>query len=176
MLYTPIIKLPTSAEVPHSKLQWVRDIDSCTQSPGHTVNYIGSLSLMHPFQSHVPVMGSICHSSTTRLWQCCTDRSLWHGDSDKVALTRSLWQGRSDKVVLTRLLWEGHCDRLFWLVALASTSYSSDKHSANFVWLTLTAYSTLDPGTLVVTNSVSNGSKFPLRFRFQFHPKPDRCI
>jgi len=58
------------------------------------------------------------------------------------------------QVALTRSLWQGCSDRLFWQVALTSTSYSSNKHSANFVRPTLTTYSTLDPGTLAVTNRI----------------------
>ena len=67
ILHTPNIKLPRSAEVLHSKLKWVRDFDSSTQSPGHTVNYNGSVTLIHPFQSHGPVVRKICQSNTTRL-------------------------------------------------------------------------------------------------------------
>jgi len=67
ILHTPNIKLPRSAEVPHSKLQWVHDFDSSTQCPGHTVNYNGSVTLIHPFQSHGPVVSKICQSNTTRL-------------------------------------------------------------------------------------------------------------
>jgi len=124
--HTPHIKLPGSAEVLHSKLQWVRDFDSCTRSPGHTVNYNGSVTFIHPFQLHGTVVSKICQLSTTLLWQDCTDRSLWQGSSDKVTLT--------------------------------STSYSSNKHSANFGWPTLTTYSTLDPGILAVTNRIRDNS------------------
>jgi len=215
ILHTLSIKLPRSAEVPHRKLRWVHDFDLCTQSPGHTVNYNGSVTLIHPLQSHGPVVSKICQSSTTRLWQDPTDRLRWYGHSDKVAmtrllllgrydkvaLTRLLWQGCSDKVALTRLLWQGRSNkvamtrllcqgcsvkvamtrllcqgcsvkvalsrllyqgrsdkvaltRLLWLVALTCTSYSSNKHSTNFIGLILTIYSTFDPGTLAVTNRI----------------------
>jgi len=117
---------PRSAAVPHSKLQWVHELDSCAQTPGHTVYNKGSVTLIHPFQSQGPVVSTICQSSTTRLRQDCTDR----------------------------LLWQGCSDRLFWQVALTSTSYSSNKHSANFVWPTLTTYSSLYPGRLAVTNRI----------------------
>jgi len=84
----------------------------------------------------------------------CTDRLHW-----QVALTgctdRLHWQvaltGCSDKVALTSLLCQvaltGCSDRLFWQAHLTLLS-----KSANFVWSTLTTYSTFDPRTLVVTN------------------------
>ena len=76
ILHTPNIKLPRSAEVPHSKLQWVSDFDSSTQSPDHTVNYNGSVTFIHPGQSHGPDVSKICQSSATWLLQGCTDRLL----------------------------------------------------------------------------------------------------
>ena len=121
ILHPPNIQLPRSAEVPYSKLQWVCNFNSSTQSPGHTVKFNGSMTLIHPFQPHGPVVSTICQLSTTRLWQGCTDRSLWQGCTDrslwqgcydKVAMTRSLWQGRSDKVTLTRSLWQGRSDKV----------------------------------------------------------------
>jgi len=141
ILHTPNIKLPRSAEVLHSKLKWVRDFDSSTQSPGHTVNYNGSVTLIHPFQSHGPVVRKICQSNTTRLWQGCTDRSLWQGRSDKVALTRSLWQGHSDKVALTRSLWQGRSDKValtrsLWLLR----GFLIPIINTTFIELSTTAY------------------------------------
>jgi len=67
ILHTPNIHLPRSAEVPHSNLQCVRDFDSSTQSPDHIVNYNGSVTLIHPFQSDGPVVSKICQSNTTPL-------------------------------------------------------------------------------------------------------------
>jgi len=144
ILHTANTKLQRSTEVRLSKVQWVCEFDSSTQSWGHTVNRNGSVTLIHPFQSHGPVVRTICQSSTTHLWHGCTDRSLWQGCSDKVALT-----GCSDKVALT-----GCSDRFFWQVALTSTSYSSNKHSANFVWPTLTTSSGMNPPTLAVKKRI----------------------
>jgi len=119
----------------------------------------------------------------TRLpWQGLSEqgtlrRSLWRGHSDKVALTRSLcdghsvmvtltrvlwklalslspWQGRSGKVASKISLWYSHSDRLYWQVSLTSTSYSSNKPSANCVWPTLTTYCTSNPGMPVVRNRI----------------------
>jgi len=63
------------------------------------------------------------------------------------------------QVPLTRSLWQGRSDRLFWQVALTSTSYSSNKRSANFVWRTLTTYFPIDPGTLAVMNLIWDTSR-----------------
>ena len=70
----------------------------------------------------------------------------------------SAWTRFHRQVALTRSLGHGPSDRLFWQVALTSTSYSFNNDSANFVRLTLTTYSTIDPGTLAVTNRIWNKS------------------
>jgi len=137
ILHTPNQKLPRSAEVLQSKSQWVRDVDSSTQSPGHTVNYNGSVTLIHSFQSHGPVVSRICQSSTTRLRQGCSDRSLWQGRSDKVTLTWSLWHGHSDKVGLTRSLWQGRSDKIaltMWLWQGCSDKVALTGCSDRLLW------------------------------------------
>jgi hypothetical protein len=114
---------------PHSKLlQWVHDIDWTI-----SIAYIAQLWVKYGNRAELG-------SDKVPLTDC----------SDKIALT-----GHSDKVALTacsdRLLWQvaltGCSDRLFWQAHPTLTSTS-----ANFVWPTLATYSTLDPGTLVVTN------------------------
>jgi len=133
--------LASSAElVPHYKFQSVLDCDATTQSLCHKVKYNRCVISIHPSQSHGAVVSQICQSSTTRRLQGFTDRSRWQGRSGKVAPTTSIWQGRSD--------------RLSWQVALRNTSYSSYKHSANFIWPTITTYSPSDPGILEVTNGI----------------------
>jgi len=94
---------------------------------------------IHFDRRHCPVESKTPQSSTPLLWQGRSDGSLRKDRSD-----RSLWQGRSD--------------RLLWQVVLTSTSYCTST-SANFVWLTLTTYSTFDPGTLVVTNPGGSTTK-----------------
>jgi len=109
---------------PHSKLlQWLIDIDLSI-----SIAYVAELWAKYPNQAQ---LGSDMVALTGR-----SDRLLW-----QVALT-----GRFD-----RLLWQvaltGFSDRFFWQAHPALTSTS-----ANFVWPTLTTYSTLDPRTLVVMN------------------------
>ena len=141
-----------SAKVPLTRLLW----QGCTDR-----------SLCQGHTDKVPL--------TRSLWQGCSDKVAQTGRSVKVALTRSLCQGPCDKVALTRLLWQGCSDkvaltgcsdkvaltRLLRQVALTSTSYWSNMHSANFVWPTLTTYFTLDLGTLAVTNLIWDNSGAP---------------
>jgi hypothetical protein len=134
ILHTRNIKLPRSAEVPQSKLQWVHDFDSSTQFLGHTVYYNGSMTLIHPFQSYGQIVSNICQSSTTQLWEGCRDWSLWHGSSGKVALTGSLCKGRSDKVTLTRLLLHG-CSHKFALARSLWQSHSDKVPLIRSLWL-----------------------------------------